>query len=298
MTKKTISGIINEENIKEADVVILSAPYEETASSHKGTARGPEKVVECLNHQIEFFDRKFKTEVSEVVKAAHVNLEGIEKLSPEETLETIRENCEQLLADNKFIFLLGGEHAVSIGLFQALSKKYDPKDVTILQIDAHCDLRNDDSDYSENPSNLAHSTVMRHASELGFPIVQVGIRTYSREEYEYFSDPKNNVTVFEWKKNIPTVEEIVQSIKTKYLYISIDVDGFDPAHMPGTGTTVQGGLEWYYGIDLLEQAIDKAELVSADIVEVSPQPETVLTEYGAAQLCYSMIAEKFKQRLQ
>ena len=76
--------------------------------------------------------------------------------------------------------------------------------------------------------------------------MQVGIRTHSIYEYEYFSDPKNNIKVFEWGSGhkVPEIKEILEAIKTKYVYITIDVDGFDPAHMPGTGTPVQGGLEW------------------------------------------------------
>jgi len=296
-----VKTIINEKNIDKADVVLLSAGYEKTASSHKGTAQGPKKVVEQLNTQIEFFDRRFKVEVNNFVKIAHQNLQNLEKLSPEQTLTKIKNVAETLLNKNKFIFLLGGEHSVSIGIFQALAKKYNPKNVTILQIDAHCDLRKDDSDYNNKPSTLAHSTVMRHASILGYPIVQVGIRTYSKDEYEYFSDKKNKITVFEWpqqnKELIPSISQIIKSIKTKYLYITIDVDGFDPAYMPGTGTAVQGGLEWWYGIELINKAINKTELIGADIVEVSPLPDSVLTEYGAAQLCYTMIANKFKKRL-
>lgn len=291
-----IKTIINEKNIDNADVVLLSAPYEKTASSHKGTVYGPEKVIECLDTQIEFFDRNFKVEVSNFVKTAHVYLDNLENLSPIDTLEKIKSTATKLIDKNKFIFLLGGEHSVSIGVFQALVKKYNPKDVTILQIDAHCDLRENDSDYSDTPSDLAHSTVMRHASSLGYPIIQVGIRTYSKDEYEYFSNKKNNVKVFEWSKKIPKIGDIIKSIKTKYLYITIDVDGFDPSHMPGTGTAVQGGLEWWYGMELLEKAVKKAELIGADIVEVSPVSDSVLTEYGAAQLCYTMIANKYQKR--
>jgi agmatinase len=293
-----IEGIINAKNIGEADIVLIGAPYEKTASSHKGTAVGPGKVAEMLASQIEFFDRTYKVNVTDFVKTFYQELSHTTDLSPEENLAEIKKVCEEAVAQSKFVFLLGGEHAVSLGHFQALSKKYDPKDVTILQIDAHCDLRNDDSDYSDTPSNLAHSTIMRRASELGFPIVQVGIRTYSEDEYKYFSDPKNNVTVFEWgtahKK--PKIEEILESIKTKYLYISIDVDGFDPSLMPGTGTPVQGGLKWWYGVSLIEQAINTKELVGCDIVEVSPVAESTTTEYGAAQLAYTMIANKFKSR--
>lgn len=287
-------SIINEKNIEKADVVLLSAPYEKTASSHKGTVNGPSAVIKCLDTQIEFFDRKFKTEIIDFVKIAYQDLGNLEQFSPAKTLQKIKTAAQKLVKDDKFIFLLGGEHSVSIGVFQALTEKYDPKDVTILQIDAHCDLRKDDSDYSDEPSPLAHSTVMRHASELGFPIVEVGIRTYSKDEYEYFSDKKNNITVFEWEKTITSVEKILESIKTKYLYLTIDIDGFDPSFMPGTGTPVQGGLSWYYGIDLIEKAITKSELIGADIVEVSPIQGSVLTEYGAAQLCYTIIANKFQ----
>ena len=292
-------SIINTKKIKDADVVLISAGYEKTASSQKGTKNGPKAVIECLNSQIEFFDRKFKTEVNAGVKIAHQDLGNLEKFSPRAALKKIKASCDKLVKNGKFIFLLGGEHSVSIGYFQALAQKYNSKDVTILQIDAHCDLRIDDSDYSENPSPLAHSTVMRHASELGYPIVQVGIRTYSKEEYQYFSDPKNNIKVFEWgsDKKVPSVAKILKSIRTKYVYITIDVDGFDPSFMPGTGTPVQGGLEWWYGVELIETVIDQKELIGANIVEVSPMRDSVLTEYGAAQLCYTIIAHKFRGKL-
>src|SRR3989344_4040152 len=228
-----IKTIINAKKTKDADVVFLLTPYEKTASSRKGTSRGPDKIIACLDAQIEFFSRKF-------------------------------------------------------------TKKYNPKDVTILQIDAHCDLRDNDGDYSEEPSSFAHSAVMRRASGLDYPIVQVGIRTYAEEEYKYFSDLKNKITVFEWGNNIvPKLNDILSAIKTKYLYISIDVDGFDPGVMPGTGTPVQGGLEWWYVLELIEKAIERYELVGADIVEVSPMKDSVLTEYGAADLAYQIIVNKF-----
>src|SRR3989344_4285791 len=132
-----IESIINTESVEEADVVLLGAGYEKTASSHKGTKNGPEKVVECLDMQIEFFDRKFKVNVNDFVKTAYPNLEDLESLTPEENLKKIKKSCDELVQKNKLVFLLGGEHSVSIGHFMALSEKYDSKDVTILQIDAH-----------------------------------------------------------------------------------------------------------------------------------------------------------------
>lgn len=292
-----IDSIISANNEKESDIVILSAPYEKTTSSREGTKLGPKAIMKMMDTKLELFDRTYKKVVRDFVKIYHKELKLSSFVSSQKALDKIEKESTKIIDQDKFVFLLGGEHSVSFGLIKALSKKHDPKDVTILQIDAHCDLRNDSSDYDKKPSKFAHSCVLRRASELGFPLVQVGIRTYFKGEYEYFSDPKNNVTVFEWNKKTIPVEEIISSIKTKYLYITIDVDGFDPAVMPGTGTPVSGGLSWYYGLDLIEQAIIKSELVGADIVEVSPQKDSVLTEYNAAQLLYNMIAHKFKDKL-
>lgn len=291
-----IKSIINEKNAKNADVVLISAGYDKTASSHKGTANGPKKVIENLNHQIEFWSRKYKVNANDFIKTAHKDLGNLNKLSPEAVLKKIKSTCDELVAQDKFIFLLGGEHSVSIGHFQALAQKHKPKDVTIVQIDAHCDLRPDDSDYSENPTNLAHSTVMHWASEIGYNIVQVGVRSFSETEYKYAQ--KNKTKMFEWSHPAkkPEISEIIKSIKTKYIYITIDVDGFDPSVMPGTGTPVPGGLKWNYGIKLLEALINKFELVGADIVEVSPQEDTVITEYASAELVYQIITHLFKSR--
>ncbi len=284
---------------QEADVVIIGAAYEKTASSRKGTVNGPKAIITCLDQQIEMFDRGLKAEVVDKVKIAYKDLGDLEQLTPEQALDRITAGCAEVTSRGQLPFLLGGEHSVSLGLFTALKGVVDPTDTTIVQIDAHCDLRDDDSDYADHePSRYAHSCVLRRGNELGYPLVQVGIRTYSADEYAYFSDATNNITVFEWGNNhaTPTIDQIINSIKTKNVYLTIDVDGFDPAHMPGTGTPVQGGLEWWYGISLIESIIAQKNLVGVDIVEVSPMPDSVLTEYGAAQLCYSIIAKKFQER--
>lgn len=294
-----MNSILNEKNTDNADVVIVSAAYEKTASSRKGTVHGPKAILKCLDNKLEFFDRTYKCEVNNFIKVAQKDLGRISGLSPEKALQKITDECEKLVTKGKFVFLLGGEHSVSLGLFQALSKHIDPKDTTILQIDAHCDLRDNDGDYSSHPSKYAHSCVLHRGNELGYKLVQVGIRTYSIDEYNYFSDPKNNITVFEWgnRNKIPSIDEILASITTKNVYLTIDVDGFDPAHMPGTGTPVQGGLEWWYGMELIKRISSEKNLIGADIVEVSPMRDSVLTEYGAAQLCYSIIANKFRDKL-
>lgn len=294
-------SIINTKNIKDADVVIISAPYDKTASFHKGTAEGPKKVIECLDTQIEFFDRRYKKDLSSQAHIFHKNLTSITKMSPERAYDTVMSTCESF--KDKFVFLIGGEHSMSFGALTALAQKHNPKDVTIVQIDAHCDLRHDDSDYNDsNPTMYAHSAVMRRAHEMGYNLVQVGIRAYSEDEYNYAYKNKN-ITMFPWGEQYkgdtfvaPSIAKILSTIKTKKVYISIDVDGFDPSIMPGTGTPVSGGLDWYYGLKLLEKVIEKKDLVGADIVEVSPMKESVLTEYNSAQIIYNMINTKFYKK--
>lgn len=292
-----IQSIINAKKSEDADVVLVSAAYDKTASSHKGTVNGPKSVIKNLATQIEFFDREYKLSPTEYIKTAHIDLGNLNTLKPEAVYQKIHKATDKLVNQGKFVFILGGEHSVPLGLYKSLSSKYNPKDVTILQIDAHLDLRNDDSDYSTNPTHLAHSTIMRRAHELGYNILNVGARSFSSDEYAYVNQNKN-IKIFEfgYPNKIPKIEDILKSIKTKYLYITIDVDGFDPSVMPGTGTPVPGGLSWDYGMELLDKAISKFELIGADIVEVSPQKETVITEYSSAQLIYSIITKKFKNK--
>ncbi len=298
MPNMSIEGIINTEAGENSDALFISAAYEGSASFHKGTAMGPEKMVSCLNRQIEFWDRNLKVETNTKLKISHADVEGLEGMNPEHAVQKIKDAYAEGSAKTDFAVLLGGEHSVSIGAFQAIAERESASDITIVQIDAHCDLRNDDSDYNElSPSPFAHSTIARRAHELGFNLVQVGIRAFSTEEYEYFTK-HDNITVFEWNTSKkPSIQEIIDSIKTEKVYLTIDVDGFDPAHMPGTGTPVQGGLEWWYGNEFIETLFEKKNVIAADVVEVMPQEDTGLTEYGAAQLAYNMVGFKFRNKM-
>ena len=295
-----IDSIINCDVVGLADTVILGAGYDATASHLKGAVNGPSAIIKSISEDIEFFDIHSKTEPGYLYKIAAENLGNLNHLDPEKMVEFVSENYRKLIDMKKFTVLLGGEHSVSLGALRAFSDKLNPKDVTILQIDAHPDLRDDDSNSNPNqssPSKFAHACVMRRAHELGFNIVQVGIRSYSKEEYEFFTREKN-ITVFEWSEGKKhSIEEIIKAIKTKKIYISIDIDGFDPAHMPATGTPVPGGIEWYFGSDLILSLINKKDLIGADIVEVSPRPNDVLTEYAAAQLCYKIISSQLLKQI-
>lgn len=294
-----IDRVVNTENIEEADAVILSAPYEGGISFKGGAAEAPEKILHCLNNNVELFDIDLFCEPAKKLKTAHRKITEILKLEPEKAIEKISAEYQKLLNDKKFTIMLGGEHTVSLGALDAVAKMENPKDITIFQIDAHQDLRDDNSDYNEENSKYAHSCVMRRAHELGFNLVQVGIRTFSRYEYEFAEKNKETIKVFSWDKNvkIPTIDEIIKSIKTEKIYFSLDVDGIDPSFMPGTGTPVQAGLDWNYTLNLIEKLFEKKEVIGADIVEVSPMQDSVLTEFGAALLCYTIVTNKFRKKL-
>ncbi len=294
-----IDKIINTKNINGSEVILLSAPYEGSVSFMTGTTKAPQKIIDCLDNSLELFDTELLCEPGNNIKTAHKKITGLEKLNSEKAVKKIKSEYLNLFSNKKFIIILGGEHTVSLGAFESISKKENPKDITILQIDAHQDLRNDNSDYSNEKNKYAHSCVMRRAHELGFNLVQVGIRTFSKYEYEYTEKNKKTITVFPWNKNnkIPKIENIIKSIKTKNVYLSLDVDGIDPSFMPGTGTPVQGGLDWNYTLNLIEKLFEKKNIIGADIVEVSPQRDSVLTEFGAALLCYKIMTYKFKQKL-
>lgn len=290
-----IDSIINCDNPKEADAIVVSVGYDRTASHGKGAINGASAIIKGLKEDVEFLDRYSKTEPGYSFNIHNHDLGNLNALLPEEMVARVKDAFLKLYVPSRFQMLLGGEHSVSIGALQAIAERHNPKDITILQIDAHPDLRDDDSNSNPDqsrPTKFAHACVMRRAHELGFKIVQVGIRSYSMDEYLYLQKHRD-IKTFEWGLGkTPSVSKIIKSIKTDKVYLDIDVDGFDPAHMPATGTPVQGGLEWYYGLDLIRKTIEKKDVIAADILEVSPRPNDVLTEYGAAQLCYNIISQR------
>ncbi len=277
------------------EAVIIPIPYESTASGEKGTAEGPKEVIKQLTYQIEDYDRFIKTVTCEKVNITPLPELEVKNSKPEEMVEIVKKEVDKIKNTDKFPIILGGEHSVSIGAIKSLKEKY--KDLTVLQIDAHLDLRDDDSDYNiENPSKFAHSCVMRRARDLGCSTVQVGIRIMYSGELEYAKKEKILDRIFECPVKAKP-KDIIKKIGSKNVYLTIDVDGIDPSQMPGTGTPVQGGLDWYFTIKLLEKLFEKKNVVGADIVEVSPLPKNPLTERGAAQLVYHIIGFKYKKIL-
>ena len=284
-----LASIINCAVPEDADALLIGAPYERDASFGRGAAGGPAAIVACLDRQIELFERHTRTEPASRYRIAYRMLHDIGSLPPEAMVERIAGAVQR---SDGFVVLLGGTHSVSIGAFRAHAARCPARDVTVLQIDAHLDMRDDDSEYNDrDPSRYAHSCVMRRARELGFQTCSVGIRAYSRGEHRYALDER--LPVFEWGKGAePPVDAILDAIKTDRVYLTLDVDGFDPAAMPATGTPVPGGISWAYGARLLRELFLAKEVIGADIVEVAPTVGSALTEYAAAQLCYDIVSYK------
>ncbi len=283
-------------NTDKNDVLLLGIEYDKTSSFGKGADKGPKAIIECFDTQLEIYERFTKTNPARDLSISNLILSDLKNKEPEEMVMEVSSEFLKEFQKHKFVVGLGGEHSVSIGFFDALSKIYPKNNITILQIDAHLDLRDDDSDYSENPSKYAHADVMKRALDLGFKIVPVGIRAYA--DFEMETAKKNGVKYFEWPcdETKELINDILDSIKTNDVYITLDADGIDPSHMPATGTPVQGGLSWKFTFDLLKEVFEKKNVVGADIVEVAPRENDQLTEYGAAQLCYYMIALKFNKK--
>jgi agmatinase len=288
-----VDSIFNCATPEAADAVVVGVPYEHGASFGKGASRGPRAIVACLDRQIELFERHTRTEPAYRYRIAQRMLDDVGALPPEAMVARV---ADALSGCPAFVVLLGGTHAVSIGALRAHAAHGRAEAVTVLQIDAHLDMRDDDSDYNDqDPSRYAHACVMRRAREMGFRTCSVGIRAYAQGEYRYAID--ESLPVFEWGRGVePTVEAILGAIATEHVYLTIDVDGFDPAVAPATGTPVPGGLSWAYGTRLVRELFRTRDVIGADIVEVAPAAGSSLTEYAAAQLCYDMLCYKLLKR--
>ena len=288
-----VDSILNCGELEAADAVVLGVPYDHGASFGGGAAEGPEAVFACLDRQIELFERHTRTEPAKDYRIAAQMLELASDLPPEAMVAGV---ANAVAAIRSFPLVVGGIHSVTIGALQALTRRLDPREVTVLHLDAHLDLRDDDSDYNDrDPSRFAHSCVMRRAVEMGYRTCQVGIRAYSADEWTFATD--NGLSVFEWGRGErPGPDAILAAIETSRVYLTIDVDGFDPAVAPATGTPVPGGLSWDEGTALIRRVCRDRNLVGADVVEVAPVAHSGLSEYAAAQLAYDVMAYHLLKR--
>ncbi len=258
---------------------VLPIPYEHTVTYKPGTSRGPAAIIDA-SAQVEWFDEELKGEFVSTGITTRPEIPSAD--DPWEQLKRIREAGESLMREDKFLLSLGGEHSVTVPLVQVAAEVYG--EIGVLQIDAHADLRN-----KYDGTNLSHACVMRRVLETTPHIRQVGIRSYSLEEFEQcpqqaaeFITPKLIYKQPDW------VDKAIEPLPQK-VYVTIDADGLDPSIAPGVGTPEPGGLTWRQITSLLRTLCEQKQVVAADIVEVRPIPPNHITEYTAARLAYKLI---------
>jgi len=270
----------------EKRITILSAPLASSVSWLGGTELGPRAIIDA-SPALEVFDDELLSET--------VRLGIATRPVPNFTAITAVEACRQIeasvakeLAGGMFPVLLGGEHTVTVPAVQACLAKYP--DLHVVQIDAHLDLRDQ---YDDNPNS--HACVMRRLDDLGIPFTQVGIRSFSKEEYDLVQ-AKGWRPFFMHRIHAEAdwIEQVCAGIKGP-VYLTCDVDGLDPAIMPATGTPEPDGLTWRETIGLLREIARRHRIVGMDFVEFSPQPGAEHAAFTVAKLIYRTLGYIFQE---
>ena len=271
-----------------ARVVILPVPYEATTSYGAGTGAGPSAIIEASRY-IELYDQELDREPYEVGIATLPSLE-LTGAGPQEAVRELRDAYDAILnADpGKFVIALGGEHSISSAPILSWVERTKGKRLSVLQFDAHTDLR-----HEYEGSEYSHAAVMHRVHD-NVDLVAVGIRALTREEHE-LARKSDNIHLF-LADDIHTGEAWMDEVMSKLgpdVYISFDVDGFDPSLVPATGTPEPGGLQWYPVMKLLRRVFTERNVVSADVVELAPIPGLAAPDFLVAKLVYKMIGYKF-----
>lgn len=265
-------------------VLILPVAYDRTSTWVKGADLGPEAIIEA-SANVELYDMEIDAEPYRAGictdKIMHLDF------GPREMVRIVRETVADYLQDGKFVVTLGGEHSVSIGAIQAHHKVYP--DLTVLQLDAHADLR---SQYEGSEYN--HACVMARVAEI-CPFAQVGIRSMEMGEKDAM-DVANTFFASDIVGRSDWYEDVVNRLGDN-VYITLDLDVFDPSIMPSTGTPEPGGLGWYEVLALLKKVVEMKNLVGFDIVELCPNSDNRAPDFLAAKLVYKILAYKFQDIL-
>lgn len=275
-------GAIHDQDFKKAKIVIVPVPYEGTVSFNSGTRGGPYAIIGNSRYLDELLD----SQGEDLVGLKSTDIFTLDELelsldSPKEAIEGIEQAIEnEVLRHGKIPLMLGGEHSITLGAISALKKKYP--DLSVLQLDAHADLIDE-----YEGTKYGHACVMRRVGELGVKTVSVGIRNMNSEIGEYLKHGKKSNIYFAPK--IPAIEKILSGL-TKNVYITVDLDVFDPSIMPSVGTAEPGGLGWYDIVNLIEKIAKKRRVVGADVVELSPIAGFNAPDFLAAKLVYKIIS--------
>ena len=259
-------------------VVILPVPYESTVGFRHGTSQGPRAIIDA-SVELELYDHELDKESFRVGIHTLPEVEPV-MASPEKMIDRVYELVGDVLDYDKIPVMLGGEHSLTVGAVKAAIERID--NLSVLQLDAHADLRD-----QYLGTKLSNACVMRRIVEL-CPVVQVGIRSLSQEENEFI---KQRGMTLHYADNFNVQESIHQVVSSlsNDVYITIDLDVFDPSVMPAVGTPEPGGLGWYEVLALLKEVSKTKNVVGFDVVELCPIEGPVACSFMAAKLAYKII---------
>ena len=267
-------------SLDKAQIVLVPVPYDGTSTWGKGADQGPDAMIRASEH-LEAYDIETRYEVSD--HGFYTDMPVTENQSPDAMTQAVCTRVKQRLNQNKFCIVLGGEHSVSIGAAQAHAEKFS--DLTVLQLDAHSDLRDE-----YHGSKYNHACVMARIRQW-CPTVQVGIRSMDATELSrvkpdrmFFAEDIIGQSVW--------VERAIEKMSPN-VYVTIDLDVFDSSLMPSTGTPEPGGLFWYDVMRFLRRLCQERRVVGFDVVELCPNKSNRAPDFMAAKLVYKFASYIF-----
>ncbi|MGY8971972.1 MAG: agmatinase, partial [Flavobacteriales bacterium] len=282
METKTYAGIPEKyAKLEHAKIVLIPVPYDGTSTWQKGADKGPKAFLEA-SENMELYDIETDSEVYK--QGVYLTDAVTENTSPESMVNAVHEVTKKYIKRNKFVTVFGGEHSVSIGTIRAFNEMFP--NLTVLHIDAHADLRK-----SYDGSSCNHACAVYEASQ-NTNLIQVGIRSMDVKEKSIMNLEK---TYFAHDMAIDTswTDSAIDQM-TENVYITFDLDAFDPSILPSTGTPEPGGLLWYETLDFLKQVFTEKNVVGFDIVELCPNNSEKSSDFLAAKLYYKMLSYKFQ----
>lgn len=264
-----------------SQIVILPVPFDKTSTYQKGSDKGPEALIEA-SRNMELYDIETDSEV--YLKGIYTD-KPIHAETSEEMLHLTYNRVREWILQKKFVVTIGGEHSISYASIKAHAERYGK--LTVLQLDAHTDLQ---PAYEGNP--FSHASIMARVKELPqvLKIVSIGIRSMSHEELSHLDRSR---IFFAHKLKGMWVDQVLEGLESP-VYITFDLDVFDPSLMPSTGTPEPGGLDWDQVMGLLKQVMQEKNVVGCDVVELCPSPFNLAPDYLAAKLVYKLLSYKFK----
>jgi agmatinase len=264
-----------------AKIVILPSPFDATSTWIKGADKGPAAIIEA-SANMETYD--IETD-SEVYKQGIFTDKPIkEKKSPQIMVAELRARVLKHIKNKKYVVTLGGEHSIGAATIQAHVESF--KNVSVLQFDAHADLREE-----YHGSKFNHACVMARAREIA-PVVQVGIRSADITERNLIQKKGNVFFAQDIYDNNNWFGKCLKKL-TKNVYLTIDLDVFDPAILPSTGTPEPGGLGWYQVLTFLKLLMKQKNVVGFDVVELCPNSQNKASDFLAAKLIYKLLSYRF-----